>query len=249
MKNMLAKLKSSRHNLGQTCVKNNVRINELDGLRVVIDNLWPKLPATLSSAASSSSAAACLKYSSQKHGLIVDHQVSHYALHGEESFRKRYPSVDPCTLVAIVALETHLNMKIVDSQLPLYDGDSGIRTRLDLLCIDNASKELVLFELKTTTHSTADRFLYAASGDAMHFDNACSLPNSYYYRSMIQLLLTAIILKKEYDITVDRSYVLRVNHKTYWTYELDAQVSRMYLSIYNSIRREWRASQKNTLAE
>lgn len=235
----LERLKQRRNGLGKICIKLGLQANDLDGLHTVIDNLWPKLPATTAVKKKEERNVVCYTVEAKVHGLRVDQQLNYYALHGRTRFSKKYSSVDPCTMIAIITLEKRMNLKIIDAQFPLYDGDSGIRTRLDLLCVKQSSAELVLVEVKSTTHATSDAFLHAASNDYMCFDNGVRLPNSYYYRAMLQLLLTAIILKKEYDITADRSYLLRVNHRKSWVYELDAAVSTHYESIYNTIRRIW----------
>ena len=123
----------------------------------------------------------------------------------------------------------------VTSQYALYDAMIGVETRLDLLAQDSGTSTPVLIELKTTITGSEDSYKRATG--RLHLLNGDSLPNSYYFRNMIQLLMTSKILHLHYNTTPARAYLMRVGNGKLWTYPIDHTVLQLHTSIYNTFQR------------
>ena len=199
------------------------------GLTRRIKEIWSQHPESGHSCATNTQ--WCGYRDAVAHGNAVDVEVSAYVKLGYKEFIKQKGStVDKCTLAVIQFLKQKKLTPLL-SQYIMYDSETLVKTHLDVLAEDS-NHELVLIELKATING--DHESYYASNSNLQLSGGSTLPNSYYNRNMIQLLMMLKILYLRYGILVKRGYVVRVGGSNLWSYPMDSTVLALNEDIYST---------------
>jgi hypothetical protein len=208
------------------------------GLTRRIDEIWTQKPKLKHRSSSSNGVKAWCGYQDAvAHGNVVDQQVSAYVKLGQYEFiRQRGSTVDPCTL-AVIDLIRKQKWTPLLSQYVLYDEETRVKTHLDVLAQDE-QQQLVLLELKATVHGNHDSYCTADSSCPLQLVDGSSLPNSYYSRNMIQLVMMLKMMHLRYGFLVRRGYVIRVGGGNLYSYPMDSTVLSKHAEIYETFRQQ-----------
>lgn len=207
-----------------------------NGLTRRIREIWSQQPTSCcgNSRASRAVKKWCGYDDAIAHGNAVDVQLSAYVKLGYEAFIKQRGSrtVDPCTL-AIIKMFKDRGWTPLLSQYILYDSETRVKTHLDVLATDE-NGELVLIELKATLCGDDSSYCAAKTADVLQLSGGFTLPNSYYHRNMIQLVMMLEMLYRRYGFLARRAYIVRVGGGNLWLYPIDAAVLRYHNHVYNT---------------
>ena len=145
------------------------------------------------------------KTNGSHHGTKVHSQIKKFVDRLTTSKNLRISSsLDPCTL-RILRLFLQKRWIPFASELAIYDEPSKIATAIDVLVFDMIKHELVIIELKTGYEG--EEYGPLEEDERMDRINVKNCPKS---RHELQLLWMILILKKNYDISVDNAFILRV---------------------------------------
>lgn len=198
------------------------------GLTRRIKEIWPNNP---SSGRSKARMSWCGYRDPIAHGNAVDVQLSACAKLGKERFiKEKGKFVDPCTIIVLNELEQR-KLKLISSQYCLYDSKTTVKTHLDIIA-EAEDGSVALIELKATIEG--DEESYKRADGVIQLRGGATLPNSYYHRNMIQLLMTSKMLYLRYGILPSLSYVMRVGNRTLWCYPMDREVLEVHNQIYET---------------
>lgn len=204
------------------------------GLTRVIDSVWDSKPKRKPSQQQQQN-SWCGYRDALAHGNAVDREISAYAKLGHEAFiEQKGRRVDPCTL-EVIQFFKRKSLRPLPSQYILYDCASCIKTHLDVLAEDDEG-QLVLIELKATVAGDDDSYRAAAKHDVLRLSGGYTLPNSYYNRNMIQLVMMLKMFYLRYNVLVRRGYVVRVRAGSLWCYPTDGTVLSLHERIYETLK-------------
>lgn len=173
--------------------------------------------------------ARCKSSNFIQHGEDVDAEM--------EAFCRGRPMVDmdPCTgvLLQYIAAE---RINLACAQFPIWS-DHRIGTAIDMLGV-NAAGELVIFEFKSTLSGMA-RF------DYRNYENATAkwdpplegIQASPLNSNRLQVIMTAVILEREYGIVVKREncYLIRVGSENVLRYNFTNELWDARYAVWDAI--------------
>lgn len=224
-KNLKCTLIELKKNAKQKGIKYN-------GLTRRIKEIWPNEPRYFSRGRRMAKYSCWCRYRDPvAHGNAVDVELSQYVNLGAKKYiEERGDLLDPCTLIVIDEIRSR-GFKPLLSQYCIYDSNSLVKTHLDVLAGDKDGNA-VLIELKATLSGDEDS--YKAADGVLNLSTGRTLPNSYYHRNMIQLLMTSRLLYEQCNFIPSRAYVMRVGNGHIWCYPMDSQVLSLYRDIYET---------------
>lgn len=120
--------------------------------------------------------------------------------------RPEHPDI--CTLQVLYSLAEH-NMFPVCAELLTYDKDIRLATQVDLVCFNTNDLKIVFMELKTHNCGT-EQFINANNAKPM-INCPITLYDTPANRAAMQLLISAMIWQKNYNICPDRLLVVHVH--------------------------------------
>lgn len=178
---------------------------------------------------------------SEKHGTIVDEQISAYAVtRGDKriAFENR-EDLDACTHGLIRRFREE-NLTPIASQIITGDLSVGMATRCDILCTDS-HRNGVIVEVKATKHT--NNAWYEASVDNMR-SPLNSVPYSARNRDLLQLLITVMLMERgKAKVKVDRYFLIRASANVTTIYQPEPWCLDEHLRdlLYDHLKGQWDA--------
>jgi hypothetical protein len=145
------------------------------------------------------------------HGKLVHEQLNYYVRQFKQrpglSLAAALPKADPCTR-QVVALCAQRGWEFIESEFMFFMSRARVATAADLLVYDSARDHLILLELKTGYESE----LYGPAPVYPKFRHPLfqTITNCPKNRHLLQLMAMREILKRDYKVSVQESYILRV---------------------------------------
>lgn len=140
--------------------------------------------------------------------------------------------------------DSHVSyLSSVQSFIEAYDNIQPGVLQLRRAAVE-AAQALLLQDMMTVYSSDAAAALISKVGvtaqaalcrlSLMQLVGGTTLPNNYYVRHMIQLVMMLKMLHLRYGFLVPLAYVVRVGGGTFWCYPVDAQVLSAHQAIYDT---------------
>lgn len=161
----------------------------------------------------------CISMNPKEHGSRVDRELQTYAniknIKSRDVFiNDNILAIDPCTIKVVQWLKKR-NLMLRECQRIIYNEEAELATAIDMICTDERTGEMVIIELKTSGHSSAEWYETALKG-RMKNNFICTsfgyFPLSMMWIDQIQLYLMVSMLRDKYKIPIENrnAFVLRV---------------------------------------
>lgn len=136
-------------------------------------------------------------------GNFVHKQIEDVVKLSTRAFQEVHRTVHPFTVDILTAIHRDMKLTLVAAEVPVMCGVGWFATAADLLAVDEKGR-LIVLEVKT---GMSNYFRHA--NRRMHGRTLSrSYDNSPMNQAYVQLLITALMLGKQYNIPVHAAYVI-----------------------------------------
>lgn len=161
----------------------------------------------------------CMSYGTE-HGALVHLQIQRFIesmTHGYRSPLEAREVIDPCT-VALLETFKQERWAPIASEYTIYDEETRIGTQADVIVYDMAESCLRVIEL-TFGYESVD-FTHALKDSDRFEPPLAMVRNSPAQRKLLQLTMTAEILRRHYGVRTIRRALVRVCPRSHvvWVY-------------------------------
>ena len=163
-------------------------------------------------------------------GKYVHGQLEDWVRLKPETFAEVHPIVHPFTADALNAIHNDMHLTLVAAEVPVMCGTGWFATAADLLAVDQQDR-LIVLELKTGMSN------YSAHANRMMRGRALSriCDNSPMQQAYVQLLITAMMLSKQYHKPVHASYVIHVTEEGVRRCGMPVELVRRREAVYREV--------------
>lgn len=157
-------------------------------------------------------------------GEIVHEQLEDYFNLNTKDFVEKYPSLHFYTSKTIKSLK-EWKLKPLCSEISIWN--QNVATKLDGVCTDKLIR-FILCEWKTGM----DGYFLRGNSDMKGILKGL-ISNSPLNQALLQLLLTKVIIEREYNIIVHMQYVVHIHKDGVIPYEIPENVLQIKNQIYD----------------
>lgn len=142
-------------------------------------------------------------------GSFVHKQIEDFVKLSPKAFAEVHPKLHPFAATLLRAIYYDMKLTLVDTEVPVMCATGWFATAADLVAVDQQG-QLVILEIKT---GMANYFRHANKPMRGRALTNPRLPNSPMNQAFVQLLITSMMIDKQYNTHVHAAYVLHATEE------------------------------------
>lgn len=141
-------------------------------------------------------------------GTMVHRQLEFYIQHGAEKFKIQYHGINTAHMSQILTQLAMYDLHPIATEFPIFSPSEFVGTRVDLICVHRATRELVFVELKTGAIDRQCTYYGALVLQGLRQPSDTFVPDSRLNQAILQLGFCTQVCHETYGIVVPRAYVI-----------------------------------------